>query len=67
MDCLERMMNRQDHEERLAASHARGVSEERDETPQDAWMREATELDAEMKTLLNDIGSTNDSNELQPF
>ena len=53
-------MNREEHEQELAASHARSQSEERDATPQDKWMREITELDAEMKSLLNDIGSTND-------
>ena len=58
-------MNREEHEERLAASHARAESEERDETPQDKWFREITELDAEMKSLLNDIGS--DDYNQEPF
>jgi len=58
-------MNREEHEERLAASHARAESEERDETPQDKWFREITELDAEMKSLLNEIGS--DDYNQEPF
>jgi len=58
-------VNREEHEQELAASHARSQSEERDATPQDKWMREITELDAEMKTLLNEIGS--DDYNQEPF
>ena len=60
-------MNRDEHNERLAASHARAESEERNESPQDRWMRGAIELDAEMKTLLNELGGDDNDSSLEPF
>lgn len=61
-------MNRKEHEERLAASHARSESEERDEPLHEWRLRQFKEIDEEMKSILNEINDTDYSEfDSEPF
>jgi len=54
-------ITREEHEQELAASHARATAEERDEPLHEWRKRQWREIDSEMKSMLNEINDTDTS------
>ena len=63
-------ITREEHEQELAASHARSEAEERDEPLHDWRMRLFREIDSGMKSMLNEVNDTDTNTndfDFEPF